>query len=132
LDPHEPDHREIPALRGLDLQPGFIAIGAVRSIRVLGDDALPPKLRSVFEHLLPDADQVLAVEHRTFRPVDQCFEDALALDLRRAAQVQAVEVQEIEGVEDQPVLIPAESSTWSSEKFARPSLMTTTSPSRIA
>jgi hypothetical protein len=86
----------------------------------------------VFEHLLPDADQALAVEHRTFQPVDQCFEDALALDLRRAAQVQAVEVQEIEGVEDQPVLIPAESSTWSSEKFARPSLMTTTSPSRIA
>jgi hypothetical protein len=58
----------------------------------------------VLEHLLPVADEVLGVDDRRFNSLDEVLQRGLALDLPRAAQVEAVQVQQVEGVEDQLVL----------------------------
>jgi hypothetical protein len=70
--------------------------------------------------------------NRRFNSVEDVLQRGLALDLPRTAEVEAVQVQQVEGVEDQLVLSASSSSACSSEKSVRPSLMTTTSPSMIA
>jgi hypothetical protein len=61
----------------------------------------------MLKHLLPVSGQMLAVAHGPFQlvPLDQLLQKPLALDLRDAPQVIAVQVQQVEGVEHQPVLV---------------------------
>jgi hypothetical protein len=58
---------------------------SVRRPGVLRYDPFPPQLGSVFEHLLPVAGQMFAVEYRRFYAVlaNQVQERLLALDLRK-------------------------------------------------
>jgi hypothetical protein len=58
--------REFSLLHGLDFQPAFIALRAIRGIRSLGNDALPVQLGGMFKHLLPIADEMFGKQHREF------------------------------------------------------------------
>jgi hypothetical protein len=67
--------------------------------------------------------------NRRFNSVEEVLQRGLALDLPRTAVVEAVQVQQVEGVEDQLVLSASSSSASSSEKSVRRPLVITTSPS---
>jgi len=54
--------------------------------------------------------------NRRFNSVEEVLQRGLALDLPRTAAVEAVHVQQVEGVEDQPVLSASSSAACSSEK----------------
>jgi hypothetical protein len=48
----ETNDREFFALDGFDLQPVFIALGAIRGVRTLRDNTFPVQFGGVLEHLL--------------------------------------------------------------------------------
>ena len=91
-------------LHSFDLQPRLGPVGAVRRVGILGDDALPVQPGSMFKHLLPVADEVLGLDDRGFNSFEEVFQRGLAINLSRTAQVEAVQVQQVEGAEHQLVL----------------------------
>src|SRR3984885_1952448 len=101
----EADDGEFALLHGLDLQPAFVPIGAVGSLRILRDDALEVQFRGVLEHLLSVAGQVLGIDDRMPDVVfpEQVGEHSLALHLRKSPEI-AVPPEQVECVVDQPVL----------------------------
>jgi len=100
----EADDGEFPLLNGFDFQPCLVPVRSVWRVRVLGDDAFPVQLGCVLEHLLPVADDVFGVDNWRFNPFEEFFQRSLALDLPRTTKVEAIQVQHVEGVEDQLVL----------------------------
>jgi hypothetical protein len=72
-------------------------------------DAFESQLAGGSEHFVAVGQHVLAVEDRALQLgfVEQHFEDALALDLRRFPQVEAFQEQQVEGVEHHPALLVA-------------------------
>jgi len=58
----------------------------------------------MLKHLLPVADEVVGIENRRFKFFEEVFQRDLALNLPSTAEVEAVQVQEVEGVENQSVL----------------------------
>src|ERR1700733_10170244 len=101
----EADDGEFALPRGLALAPPFVPIGAVRSLRVLRDDALEVQFRGVLERLLPVAGQVLGIDDRMPDVVfpEQVGAHSLALHLRKFPEI-AVPPEEVECVVDQTVL----------------------------
>ena len=79
----------LAALRGLDLEPTFVAVGTVVSIGVLRHDAFPIQLGGVFKHLLPVPGQVLGVDDGKPDVVlpEKVGEHSLALHLGKFAEI---------------------------------------------
>jgi len=132
--PHETDYRELAALEAFHLDPGVASLRPVGRSRVLGNDAFELQLASLREHLIAVRPQMLAVKDWGLEAsfVEEHLEDTLAFNQGCLSQIEALQVQEVERIEQQVVLVASASSACSSEKLARPSLITTISPSRIA
>ena len=101
---HETNDGEFSLLNGFDFEPCFVLVGSVGASAFLGDDAFPVQLGRVLEHLLPIADEVFRIDNWRFNTFEEVFQRGLALNLPRTAQVEAVQIQQVEGVEDQSVL----------------------------
>jgi hypothetical protein len=97
---------EAVADRRFDLVPGLGAIRAIRRVDALRDDAFQVHAARGLEHLGTVGLHVLAVEHwrSQARLIVQRLQDPLALDERRLPQVKSLQVEQIEGVVDHPVL----------------------------
>jgi hypothetical protein len=59
----------------------------------------------MFEHRLRVTDQMLAVQDWRLDILQQLLERLLPLDLRRTAEIVSIQIQEIEGIENEPILI---------------------------
>src|SRR5690606_36628183 len=90
------DDDEFLPLQALHLEPALRALFAVAVVRALRHDALEAEPAGLGEHRGTVALDVLAVADRVGRVGDELFEQRLARAERRAAQVPAVEVQQIE------------------------------------
>ena len=91
------DDRELVALQALGLAPVVAAARRVGPVRALGDDAFEFLLRGQRERRRAFvAGDVRAVGQVRDRRLQQVFEQRLALDQRRLADVDAIDVQQVE------------------------------------
>ena len=98
------DDRKARLLNALHLDPVLGAVGPIRRISLLRDDALQVHTLRTFKQLLRIHVEVLAVEHRRMQSPADAFQDLFAFDQRRAPEVSPIEKEDIEQVKRHAVL----------------------------
>ncbi len=99
------EHDELLAPLALHLDPGLCTPGGVGRVGALADDALQPECAGAFAHGIAPAGEVVAVA-QSLAPRDQALQRLLAVVQPAAAQIPAVQEQQVEQIQIKAV-IPA-------------------------
>src|SRR4029079_3367511 len=94
--------RERVGPRAFGLDPGFLLSGAIWRTPALGDDAFEAEAAPFFVNLLTVAGETFHINKTWRLRVDQCAWAFLAFYKRQAAQILAVQPQQVEGIIGQP------------------------------
>ena len=97
------DDHELLAVEALRLDPKAAIARRVGSIGPLGDDAFEAELAGLFAEARATAGNVFAVAQSRNRLPEQALQALLALDQRQGRGAFAIQVQQVEGEEDQLV-----------------------------
>ena len=94
---------EFLPVRAFRLDPALAAAGSIRRVAQLGDDTFQAQPAGVIENELPVFFEMSAVADRCRAIGDQLLQHGLALDQGQILQVVAVEMEEVENVEDETI-----------------------------
>src|SRR5207244_10587366 len=116
----EADDHELLAIAAFDLEPAAAAPRSVRVGPALRDDALELEAAGLAQEGRAAIDLVIAVAQHSLRlPRDNLGECGFAILERRAGQVPAIPIEQIEREQDQRIGLPAGDRVLQSRKARR-------------